>query len=546
MSCVEKISHSCGSSDGLQVFTNEDGSFSGYCFSCSSYVGDPYGGNQPDPGELKPARDWGADIKEIGDYPVVDLPSRKLREKYLRGFGVTLGMSQSDGTTPKVRYYPIRKDGVVIGYKAKLVDKKVMWTIGNSSGCDLFGWEEAAASGAKRLIITEGEDDAIAIQAIFDLCQKEEYKDYTPASCSLVHGVSSAAKEVARAAKKIKDRGFEVVLCFDDDEPGRKATEEVCKILPEAISVKLPCKDANECIIQGRAKAAFNCLAFRASKPSNSKLVWLDSVWIKAREKAVFGVSWPWEWLTTRTRGIRKGETYYIGAGTKMGKSELLNAIAAHLLKAHLWKLFLAKPEESNIKTAKMLASKVVSSVFHDPNVDFDYGKFDQAGEALLGNRVCLLNLYQHMGWDSLKQDIIEAKSHGIDAVFIDPITNLTNGVDAGDANTELQTISQEIAAMSKDLDIATFLFCHLRNPSSGPEHNRGGKVLSGQFAGSRAMARSCNYMLGMEGNKDPELAPEERNVRRIVLLEDREYGETGEMDLSWDRRTTQFTEVQL
>lgn len=44
-------------------------------------------------------------------------------------------------------------------------------------------------------------------------------------------------------------------------------------------------------------------------------------------------------------------------------------------------------------------------------------------------------------------------------------------------------------------------------------------KVQSHQFAGSRAMMRACHTMVGMEGNKDPDLTLEERNIRRLVLL---------------------------
>ena len=83
-----------------------------------------------------------------------------------------------------------------------------------------------------------------------------------------------------------------------------------------------------------------------------------------------------------------------------------------------------------------------------------------------------------------------------------------------------------------------------MRNPDSGLPHERGGKVLSSQFAGSRAMARSCNYMFGLEGNRDPSLPEEERNMRTLVLLEDREYGETGELLLYWDNNTGLFNEI--
>ena len=41
--CVTKMSHSCGSRNGLQVFEDEDGSLNGYCYSCGTYVADPLG-----------------------------------------------------------------------------------------------------------------------------------------------------------------------------------------------------------------------------------------------------------------------------------------------------------------------------------------------------------------------------------------------------------------------------------------------------------------------------------------------------------------------
>jgi twinkle protein len=97
---------------------------------------------------------------------------------------------------------------------------------------------------------------------------------------------------------------------------------------------------------------------------------------------------------------------------------------------------------------------------------------------------------------------------------------------------------------MALDLKVVIFIFCHLRNPDSGPPHERGGDVLSSQFAGSRAMARSCNLMLGLEGNRDPNLRPEERNLRTLVLLEDREFGETGRYKLYWDAATGLFNEI--
>ena len=65
--------------------------------------------------------------------------------------------------------------------------------------------------------------------------------------------------------------------------------------------------------------------------------------------------------------------------------------------------------------------------------------------------------------------------------------------------------------------------------------------MLSSQFAGSRAMMRSCNLMIGLQGNKSPDLPKRERNMRSLVINEDREYGVTGRFDLYWDDNTGMF-----
>ena len=58
-------------------------------------------------------------------------------------------------------------------------------------------------------------------------------------------------------------------------------------------------------------------------------------------------------------------------------------------------------------------------------------------------------------------------------------------------------------------------------------------------------MARSCNLMLGLEGNRDPNLTPDERNTRTLVLLEDRQHGETGRFGLFWNRENGLFNELR-
>lgn len=223
-----------------------------------------------------------------------------------------------------------------------------------------------------------------------------------------------------------------------------------------------------------------------------------------------------------------------------MGKSELLNDMVKHDIVEHGWKVFVAKPEESNIRTVQGVIGKIVNRIFHDPKVEFDYDAYDR-GAKELGDRLLMLDLYQDLKWETLKSDIRVAVGMGVKSVYIDPITVLTNGVQAAEANTLLQKVAQDLAAMAMELQICVHIFCHLKAPDAGPPHERGGEVQSYQFAGSRAMMRSCNSMIGMEGNKSPDLTEEERNVRTLVLLEDRMTGNSGKVPLFWDSKTGAF-----
>jgi len=246
-----------------------------------------------------------------------------------------------------------------------------------------------------------------------------------------------------------------------------------------------------------------------------------------------------------------------------MGKGEVRNALAAHFMKNHEIKVFMASPEEANPKTYKMVAGKLVNKFFHDPEIPFDYEAYDRAG-LILKDRLAMVNLYQHIGWESLRKDMIAATEWGAKAHFIDPITNLTNGVNSAEANTMLQSIAQDISALALDLNITVFMYCHLKAPEGNISadqrlnkykqgkyiglgncpHELGGDVLSSQFAGSRAMMRSANLMIGIEGNKDPDLPDEIRNIRNLRVLEDREFGVSDKFPVYWNRLTGSFEEL--
>jgi twinkle protein len=490
---VEKIPHICGTKRGLQVFLESDGRYTGYCYSCNTYVKDPYAdfddGYSPPKPSIKSKEETQKELNGIARFPQEALPLEKITEETVKHFGVRLGFDQETASEVRSHYYPYFQEEELLAFQVKILPTsehpKKFFSVGEFDKCDPFGWKEAKAAGGRKLFITEGQKDCMALWQVLKTSGKGEY---TPAVISLPNGVKSVDK-MARYIKDF-DRWAEVVLCFDMDDKGKDAVKRFCKLYPISKVATIPLKDAHDMLMAGREQELFQAVMFRAKTQLSDKLKRSSEVWDLASQRPKEGISWPWSSLTAMTRGIRRGEGSYWGAGVKMGKSCIVNEIGAHLIVEHNLPVFFCKPEEENHITAQKLAGVATNAVFHDPRKEFDMEAFER-GKRLIDDKAIMYGEYGKVEWTDLKREIrYVTQAEGVQDVIIDPITCLTVGMGSGEANERLVEIASELASMSKELHFTYYVFCHLNAPQSGLPHERGGKVLSMQFAGSRSMMR--------------------------------------------------------
>ena len=143
--CIDKLPHSCGTKKGLQVFADtETGKVNGFCFSCKTFVANPYGEEKTIENvtlpKAKTEKEIQAEIAEVSGFPVLDASSRKLRAKHLDLFGIKISVSEEDGSTPQAMYFPMHKNGKLTGYYVKtLSSPKYTWAIGDVKGVEPFG-----------------------------------------------------------------------------------------------------------------------------------------------------------------------------------------------------------------------------------------------------------------------------------------------------------------------------------------------------------------------------------------------------------------------
>lgn len=546
-----RTGHSCGSRQGLNLYEEPDGRITGFCFSCKAYEPNPLGGNTMEQAKIerttKSPEEIQKELEEIASYPIKGLDDRKIGAGTMKYFGCRVSLDGERQEEVEVHYYPYDDitTGELSGYKVRIVEGKRIFSLGGLKNVYPFGWKQALESGSPRLYITEGEIDAMSLFSV--IMQKNkgtQYEGNTPAVVSIPHGAASASRDISKILPELRKHFKEVVLVFDQDDAGRASVEDVLRILPEAKVATVPGKDVNDCVVNGHIKALINAVMFNATKHKNTRVVMGSELAMAAKERPTMGLSWPWQGMTKLTRGIRRGEVYYIGSGVKMGKSEVVNALAVHMMTEHNAPVFLVKPEEAKEQTYKRLVGKAAGRIFHDPDIPFDEEAFD-AAEPTIGDKAIILDSYQFVDWNTLKLDIsYVVKEYGVKDIIIDPITVFTAGMNAAEANDFLIQMSQDLAAMAKDLDFTAYIFCHLKAPTQGEPHERGGEVLSTQFTGSRGMMRSCHMMIGMSGNKSPDIPEEDRNIRKLTILEDRAFGVSGSVSLYWDKRTGKFIEL--
>ena len=465
--------------------------------------------------------------------PYRDLPDRKIRKDVCERYGVRVAIDPSNGDISH-HIYPVTKEGSITGYKIRKLPKQFLSNGDTKGKVQLFG--QHLFSGGKKLLITGGELDALAAYQMLH----DKYPNFEPSVVSLPKGENISA---VGDNLKFLDNYEEVLLYPDMDEVGRKVAIELCDLIgPKAKIVSTSLKDASDMLVAGKQTEFINAF-FNAKAHAPAGFVTVDDVFEEATAMPTWGRSWPWPSLTQLTYGRRDGEGIYFGAGVKIGKSEAVNQIAHHITQVERGKIALFKLEEKPSMTVRKMAGKIMRKPFHKPDGNFTQEELIEGVNRVRGG-VVLYDSYGSTSWDKLKSAIRHAVVvEGCKDIVIDPLTRLTIGMDSAEANTELERISDELSSMAKDLGFFYMIFCHLKAPTTGAPHERGGKVLSSQFTGSRAMMRSCYYMIGIERNKDPELPEVERNTSTFVLLEDRAFGNNGVFQVYYDNETGDYLE---
>ena len=199
--------------------------------------------------------------------------------------------------------------------------------------------------------------------------------------------------------------------------------------------------------------------------------------------------------------------------------------------------------EEKAEGALKHLIGGIMNKPIHKPDCEYSVEEARRVGEMLVGKAEFYDGLTED--WNEVEANIRYFASKGVRIFFIDPLSALVEHLSASDANQELGKIMRSMRRFRQEQGLTFFSVNHLNNPPSGKDHGAGGTVYGSQFSGSRAQWKYSTALWGLSRDQLAE-DEEERNQCKLTIIKDRLGGNTGSIDLYYDKNKGQLVESDM
>jgi twinkle protein len=442
----------------------------------------------------------------------------------------------------QVRIFFARKVRTILSANGNPVEKAFS-TIGKRDDwkrVGLFG-QSAPFSRSRYLTITEGEVDAMSAFQMMG----------SKFPCvSLIQGAQSTRKMLENPEIYAYLDSFEnIVICFDMDEEGRKATEVLCEVFPHKAKImQMQLKDANEYLLQNMTKDFVDC--FWSAKKYQPDGLALSSSFI---QDAVDGsvargaIPYPYKELNRKLFGMRQGELTTWVAGTGSGKSTIIRELVAYIKQStpsdeRIGMLML---EEAPNKTTTGLVGLQMSKPLLLWDLDKQLPENERmlkhlnitkeqrlkAAQEILGDDrfVIMQNSFQGTDLDNIIKKVRQmSKVYGCKHVVLDHISIIVSGQDQGDERKALDAITTRLRHLVEETGINLHVVSHLKRPSGSDGHESGAEISLAEIRGTAAIAQLSDNVIGLERNQQHDDAFL-RNVISLRVLKCRITGLTGQ-----------------
>lgn len=524
----------CGSTDGNSMYS--DGHQ--FCFVCNHHVK----GKDEEPRIRKEVRLSTKDVVRFGeiDGQYMDLRARGITKETCQKYGYWVG--KVNGSITQIADY--RDDtGTVVSQKLRGKDKQFK-TTGEHKSNALFG--KHLWNSGKKIIVTEGEIDCLTV-AQLQGCKFPVV--------SLGHG-ANAAKKTCSSNYEYFDQFDEIVLMFDMDEAGRKASEECALVLPPG-KVKvatLPLKDPNECMLNGKTDAILNQV-WNAQPFIPDGVVAASSLKERIKEFSNSFIESPFKFgdikeLNEKTGGARLGEVVLVTSGSGMGKSTFVRQLALEWIRAE-HKVGICALEEAVEETMiDIIGLNNDVRLRQDPELlkaTIADGRFDTWYDSLFqSDRFYLYDSFAESEESRLLAKMMYmADGLGCQVVILDHLSIVVSGMeDNSDERKTIDRLMTKLKVIAKSKNIIVVVICHLKNPDKGKAHEEGRPISITDLRGSGSLRQLSDTIVALERNQQ---SATRANLVKVRILKCRYTGETGVVGhLEYNKKTGWLNHVEV
>lgn len=443
-------------------------------------------------------------------------------------------------TNGKHIYPYFDKDGKYVAQKIRDVEAKDFAVKGQWGDAVLFG-SQLFPKGGKYVTLVEGELDALAAYQMTG--------SKWPV-VSIRNGAQGALKD-AKANYDYLNSFENIVVCFDNDEPGRKAAGEVAELFGSKAKVFKhtgDLKDACDYLKGGKTEVFVN-LWWKAETYVPDGIVAASSLWeVVNKPEPKAEAFYPWAGLNEKLHGLRPAELVMVTAGSGLGKSQFLREILYHLLRTTEWNIGGMFLEESVRKTARSIMSLHANKKLHIPDTLASEEELKDAFDATLGtNRIYLFDHFGSTSADNIINRIrYLAKACDCRVIFVDHISIIISGADNGDERKAIDNLMTRLRTLVQELEITLIAVSHLKRPNGNSGHEDGEAVSLSQLRGSGAIAQLSDAVITLTRNSMAE-DPTIRHKTKVAIAKNRYTGDTGPAcSLMYDLDTGRMNEITL
>lgn len=530
----------CGGTDCLAVYTNG----TGYCWGTCDADGDGFKSKAKMEGRdatdfIEKPKTKSKLFTGMLEYSILKARgniSKKVCEKYGYGYG-NYKLQGRETRCQIANYY--NDKGQVVAQKIRDKDKNFLF-VGDGGSQLLWGKHLWRNKGGKKLVITEGELDALSVA--------EAYDGKYPV-VSLPTGANSVKKSLLANYEWVESFD-QVVIWFDSDEAGVKAQEIVKEIFSPEKLWFVPndpnYKDANEVLINEGRQAVIQRIYEAKEHQEEDVVKGSDIVFEDMMVDIKKGRTLPYPKLQELTMGTRDCELWLWTAGSGIGKSTIVTEVGkAQVDSDKSMVLGCIYLEESTSKTVDRFVALDHDVALKNLRINHSLITNDQAYDTyekyFKSNRI---HFYKHFGSLSTGKLINKIrymhKVLGCDTFILDHISIVVSGTNSDEGERkQLDIFMTDLRTLIEETGIAIHAIVHLKRVSGKKSFNEGGQISLNDMRGSGSLEQLSDAVIAVERNQQGD----KNTLAQIRVLKCRETGDTGTADvLDYNKETGRYS----